>query len=146
MALPSGKEYDSCDENDGPTGEILEDAALVGVEERCPVSASRRRHTCAVGIATRTSAGPAAGSCCTATMTRALEWARCCLRECPRSTPTTRVKARSEPHEERSARCEPGTGSRVGYGEQAGQREVPVCQLPHALHAGVSCRVLSCFT
>lgn len=40
VALPSGKEYDSCDDNDGPTGEILEDAALVGVEERCPVVAA----------------------------------------------------------------------------------------------------------
>ncbi len=35
MQLPAGKEYDSCNEGDGPTGEILEDEQLVGVEERC---------------------------------------------------------------------------------------------------------------
>ena len=109
MALPSGKEYDSCDENDGPTGEILEDAALVGVEERCPVvaaaNAPRESPTRGNNVATNAKETAKQLTKKQATMTRALEWARCCLRECPRSTPTTRVKARSE----RARRGVPGT-------------------------------------
>lgn len=36
VELPAGKAYESCDEDDGPTGDVLEDEELVGVDERCP--------------------------------------------------------------------------------------------------------------
>lgn len=36
MQLPDGRQYDSLDENDGPTGEILEDEQLIGVDDKCP--------------------------------------------------------------------------------------------------------------
>ena len=37
LPLPPGKNYDSADEDDGPTGEILEDADLLGVPEKAPL-------------------------------------------------------------------------------------------------------------
>ena len=40
VELPAGKCYDSLDENDGPTGDILEDEQLVGVADKCPADTS----------------------------------------------------------------------------------------------------------
>eukprot|EP00966_Prymnesium_polylepis_P330311 7385972-Prymnesium_polylepis.1 len=41
VQLPAGTNYDSLDENDGPTGDILEDAELVGVADKCPVETAQ---------------------------------------------------------------------------------------------------------
>ena len=38
VALPPGKNYELCDENDRPTGEVLEEEQLVGVDDPCPVA------------------------------------------------------------------------------------------------------------
>ena len=43
MELPAGKSYDSCNENDGPTGDVLEEEELVGVEEHCTSAAEQPR-------------------------------------------------------------------------------------------------------
>ena len=43
ITLPDGKAYESTDEADGPTGDILEEDQLVGVEERCPNAAEQPR-------------------------------------------------------------------------------------------------------
>ena len=40
VQLPDGKHYDSLDENDGPTGEILEDEQLIGVDDKCPADSA----------------------------------------------------------------------------------------------------------
>ena len=37
VQLPSGKHYDSADSDDGPTGEVLEDADLIGQPEKAPI-------------------------------------------------------------------------------------------------------------
>ena len=37
MVLPAGKNYDSADEDDGPTGEVLEGADLIGVPDKAPI-------------------------------------------------------------------------------------------------------------
>ena len=37
MVLPAGKNYDSADEDDGPTGEVLEGADLIGLPEKAPI-------------------------------------------------------------------------------------------------------------
>ena len=37
VVLPAGKNYDSADEDDGPTGEVLEGADLIGVPDKAPI-------------------------------------------------------------------------------------------------------------
>ena len=55
VQLPPGINYDSLDENDGPTGDILEDVELVGVADTCPADTSqavRGSPTCAQTVVT----------------------------------------------------------------------------------------------